>query len=114
MIMIIVIFFFFFYCFFIFIRIGINHHGKVATKAHCWFTLPLLAGCLWLVLRMVNFFLTDSTVIIAIVIAIVIAIAIIVGAVPLGIGAGGSAAAELYREPSVVRALHDRHRHRHR
>ena len=47
-------------------------------------------------------------------IAIVIAIVIIVGAVPLGIGAGGSAAAELYREPSVVRALHDRHRHRHR
>ena len=49
-----------------------------------------------------------------IVIAIVIAIVIIVGAVPLGIGAGGRAGAELYREPSVVRALHDRHRHRHR
>ena len=45
---------------------------------------------------------------------IVIAIVIIVGAVPLGIGAGGRAAAELYREPSVVRALHDRHRHRRR
>jgi len=43
-----------------------------------------------------------------------IAIAIIVGAAPLGIGADGRAAAELYPEGSVLRALQYRHRHHRR
>ena len=51
------------------------------------------------------------TVMVIITIAMVIAIVIIVSDAPLGIGADGRAAAVLYPEGSVLRALHDRHRH---
>ena len=44
-------------------------------------------------------------------IAIVIAIVIVASAVPRGVGADGRAAAVLYPEGSVLRALHYRHRH---
>ena len=53
------------------------------------------------------------TVIVMVIITIgmVIAIVIIVSDVPQGIGADGRAAAVLYPEGSVLRALHYRHRH---
>ena len=53
------------------------------------------------------------TVIVMVIITIgmVIAIVIVASAVPRGVGADGRAAAVLYPAGSVLRALHDRHRH---
>ena len=53
------------------------------------------------------------TVIVMVIITIgmVIAIVIVASAVPRGVGADGRAAAVLYPEGSVLRALHYRHRH---